>query len=438
MTTSDAGPYAGYFTDTLAEADPEVGAAILGELRRQQDQIELIASENVVSLASLQALGSVMTNKTVEGYPGRRYYGGAEFADAIERLAIDRARKLFGCAYANVQPHSGSQANQAVYFALLVPGDTILSMALAAGGHLSHGAPPNITGKWLNPVHYGVRRDDGRIDYDEVERLALEHRPRLIIAGGSAYPRVIDFARFRAVADAVGARLMTDIAHFSGLVAAGLHPSPFPHAHVVTTTTYKNLPGTRGGLILCDDADLARRFDSAVFPGIQGSTLLNAIAAKAVCLGAALRPEFKDYARAVLDNARTLAGRLAGHRLEVVTGGTDTPLMLIDLRGRGLTGDVASASLEAAGLTCNKNAVPFDPTPPAVTSGIRLGVSAGTTRGFGRAEFEDIGDMIAAVLDALAGDRAGDGGLQSAVRERVRGLCRRFPIYPGLGGDDAG
>ncbi len=429
MTTSEAGPYAGYFTDSLAEADPEVGAAILGELRRQQDQIELIASENLVSLASLQALGSVMTNKTVEGYPGRRYYGGAEFADTLEALAVERAKALFGCGFANVQPHSGSQANQAVYLALLEPGDTILSMALAAGGHLSHGAAPNLSGKWLRPVQYGVRREDGRIDYDEVERLALEHRPKLIIAGGSAYPRALDFARFRAIADAAGSRLMADIAHFSGLVAAGLHPDPFPHAHVVTTTTYKNLPGTRGGMILCNDAELARRFDAAVFPGIQGSTLLHAIAAKAVVLGAALKPEFKDYAAAVLDNARTLAATIAGHGFEVVAGGTDTPLMLIDLRPKGLTGDVASARLEAAGLTCNKNAVPFDEAPPTVTSGLRFGVSAGTTRGFAKAEFAEVGEMIAAVLD---------GRPQGEVRERVRALCRRFPIYPGLDGGDAG
>ena len=426
------GPRPGYFTDDLATVDAEVHGAILGELRRQQDQIELIASENIVSLASLQALGSVMTNKTVEGYPGRRYYGGARFADQVESLAIERARAVFGCAFANVQPHSGSQANQAVYLALLRPGDTILSMALAAGGHLSHGAAFNMSGKWMKAVQYGVRRADGRIDYDEVEGLAREHGPALIIAGGSAYARVIDFARFRAIADSVGAYLMVDMAHFTALVAGGLHPSPVPHAHVVTSTTYKNLAGVRGGLILTNDRGLARKFDSAVFPGIQGSTILNAISAKAVCLGEALRPEFNEYARAVLENARTLAATLAEAGLHVVSGGTDTPLMLVDLRPRGLTGDVASEYLEQAGLTCNKNAVPFDEQPPAVTSGLRFGVSAGTTRGFRAAEFRAIGGMIARVLEALAAGPDEAAAAATKVRAEVHDLCRRFPIYPGL------
>ncbi len=422
------GPHPGYFTDGLAAADPEVHGAIVGELRRQQDQIELIASENVVSLASLGALGSVMTNKTVEGTPGRRYYGGAEFADQVETLAIERAKRLFGCAFANVQPHSGSQANQAVYLALLKPGDTILAMALNAGGHLSHGAAPNISGKWFRAVHYGVGRDDGLIDFDEVESLACEHKPRLIIAGGSAYSRVIDFARFRAIANAVDARLLVDMAHFAGLVAGGVHPDPLPHAHVVTATTYKNLRGGRGGLILTNDGELARRFDSGVFPGVQGSVLLNAVAAKAVCLGEALRPEFKAYAQAVLDNARALAAALMARRVDIVGGGTDTPLMLADLRARSLTGDTASRALEAAGLTCNKNAVPFDEQPPTVTSGLRFGVAAATTRGFGTTEFAAVGAMIADVLDELADGRE----RASDVRQRVSALCRAFPIYPDL------
>ncbi len=423
---------AGYFTDGLEVVDPEVHRAVIGELRRQQDQIELIASENTVSLASLAAIGSVMVNKTVEGYPGRRYYGGVEFADVVESLAIERAKRLFGCAHANVQPHSGSQANLAVYLALLKPADVILGMSLAAGGHLSHGAAPNLSGKWMKAVQYGVRAGDGLIDYDEVERLARQHRPRMLIAGGSAYPRVIDFARFRAIADAVGAWLLADIAHFAGLVAGGVHPDPFPHAHVVTLTTYKNLRGVRGGVILTNDGDLARKIDSAVFPGLQGSTILNAIAAKAVCLGEALRPEFKDYAKSVLDNARALASALAGGGVPIVTGGTDTPLMLADLRPRGLTGDVASASLEAAGLTCNKNAVPFDPLPPKVTSGLRFGVSAATTRGFGVAEFEAIGAMIAEVLDALGAGPDNARTVEREVSEKVRVLCRAFPIYPEL------
>ena len=432
MTSSriPPGAPAGYFSDALAVVDPEVHAAIAGELRRQQDQIELIASENLVSVACLAALGSVMTNKTVEGYPGRRYYGGAAFADQVERLAIERAKRLFGCAHANVQPHSGSQANQAVYLALLAPGEVILGMDLQAGGHLSHGARASFSGRWLDAVHYGVGAD-GRIDYDAVEAVARDKRPKLIIAGGSAYARVIDFARFRAIADAVGAYLLVDMAHFAGLVAAGVHPSPLPHAHVVTATTYKNLRGARGGFILTDDADLARRIDAAVFPGLQGSTILNAIAAKAVCLGEALRPEFKTYARAVLENARALAARLIERGLGVVGGGTDTPLMLVDLRSKGLTGEAASRSLEAAGLACNKNAVPGDPEPPQVTSGLRFGVSAGTTRGFGSAEFGAVGSMIADVLDGLARGGSDKAAAETRVRRRVLALCRRFPIYQG-------
>ena len=429
---SSLGPHSGYFTAGLAEADPEIAAAVADELRRQNEQIELIASENIVSNAVLEAQGSVLTNKTVEGYPGKRYHGGAVNVDVIERLAIERASRLFGCAFANVQPHSGSQANQVVFLALLRPGDTILSMDLAAGGHLSHGAAPNLSGKWFEPVQYGVRRHDGRIDYDEVESLARAHAPKLIIAGGSAYPRAIDFARFRTIADEVGAHLLVDMAHFAGLVAGGVYPHPFPHAHVVTTTTYKNLRGARGGIVLCDDAALARKIDSAVFPGLQGSPLLHAIAAKAVCLGEALRPEFKAYARAVLENARALAVALEGRGLEIVSGGTDTPLMLVDLRPKGLTGDIAQASLDAAGLACNKNAIPFDPEKPAVTSGLRLGASAGTTRGFGTAEFARIGELIAEVLDGLSQNAGDNAALEAAVAARVAELCRAFPIYPGL------
>ena len=425
-------PHPGYFTADLSQADPELDRLIRGEVARQQDQIELIASENIVSRAVLEAQGSVLTNKTVEGYCGRRYHGGAEFADAIERLAIERAKRLFGCAFANVQPHSGSQANQVVYLALLRPGDTILGMSLAAGGHLSHGAAVNQSGKLFNAVHYGVRREDALIDYDEVERLALAQRPQLVIAGGSAYSRVIDFARFRAIAERVGALLLVDMAHIAGLVAGGVHPSPIPHAHVTTTTTYKSLRGARGGLVLANDAGLARKIDAAVFPGVQGSPLLHGIAAKAACLGEALRPEFRAYARAVLDNARALAATLMTRGLEVVSGGTDTALMLVDLGPRGLTGDVASRSLEAAGLTCNKNAVPFDSQKPSVTSGLRLAASAGTTRGFGTPEFRRIGDLVADVLDGLAASPDDNGAAETAARAEVRELCRRFPIYPDL------
>jgi len=424
------GPHPGYFTARLADIDPEVHAALEGERRRQAHQVELIASENLVSAASLEALGSVLVNKTVEGYPGRRYYGGAEFADAVESLAVERAKRLFGCGFANVQPHSGSQANQAVYQALLEPGDPVLGLALAAGGHLSHGAAPNQSGKLYRVAHYGVREDDGLIDYEEVAQLARAHRPRLVICGGSAYPRVIDFARLRAIADEIGASLLADMAHFAGLVAGGVHPSPIGHAHVVTATTYKNLRGARGGLILTDDEALARRLDAAVFPGVQGSVILNAVAAKAVCLGEALRPEFGDYARAVLANARALAAALAERGVGVVTGGTDTPLVLVDLRPQGLTGARAAESLEAAGLTCNKNAVPGDRRPPTVTSGVRLGASAGTTRGFGEPEFRAIGELTAEVLAGLAANGEDNGAVERRVCAQVRELCRRFPIYP--------
>ena len=420
----------GYFLDHLRTADPEVHEALAGELERQQDGIELIASENLVSQASLEALGSIIVNKTVEGRPGERYYGGAEFADRIETLAIERAKTLFGCGFANVQPHSGSQANQAVFLALLKPGDTVLSMALDAGGHLSHGAAPNLTGKWFNPVRYGTDVS-GFIDFGEVERLAHEHRPKLIICGGSAYPRAIDFAGFRAIAGSVDAMLLADMAHFAGLVAGGVHPSPLPHAHVTTATTYKNLRGGRGGIILTDDPTLARKLDSAVFPGVQGSVILNAVAAKAVCLGEALRPEFKTYAARVLANARALADTLMQRGIAIVAGGTDTPLLVADLRPLRLTGAAASDSLEAAGLTCNKNAVPGDTQPPKVTSGLRFGSAAGTTRGFREAEFRRIGGWIADVLHAMAASGARDETLERTIRADVLALCRAFPIYPG-------
>ncbi|MDX1431185.1 MAG: serine hydroxymethyltransferase [Gammaproteobacteria bacterium] len=418
-------PHPGYFDRGLAEIDPEVHAALAAEEARQQDGIELIASENIVSRATLDALGTAMVNKTVEGYPGARYYGGAEHADAVERLAIERARRLFACAYANVQPHSGSQANLAVFLAFVRPGETVLSMDLSSGGHLSHGARANLTGKWFDIVHYGVDAATGLIDMDQVRDLARARRPRLIICGGSAYPRAIDFAAFRRVADEVGAVLLADMAHFAGLVAGGQHPSPVPHAHVSTATTYKNLRGVRGGLILADDESLAKKLDSAVFPGVQGSVILNAVAAKAVCLGEALRPEFEDYARQVLANARALADTLMARGVDVVTGGTDTPLMLVDLRLRDVTGADASAALERAGLTCNKNSVPGDTRPPQITSGLRFGVSAGTTRGLHEAEFHRVGELIADVLDAL-----GPGGaVESRVRDEVRELTRAFPIY---------
>jgi len=433
MSQINDGPHEGYFSKHLTDTDAEVAAAIKGELNRQQQGIELIASENIVSQASLDALGAPIVNKTVEGYPGRRYYGGVEFADKVESLAIERAKQLFGCAFANVQPHSGSQANQAVYLALLSPGDTVLSMALASGGHLSHGAAPNLTGKWMNVIQYGVSADSGLIDMGEVRELARTHKPKLIICGGSAYPRAIDFKAFRDVANEVGAYLMADIAHFAGLVAGGVHPSPLDHAHVTTATTYKNLRGVRGGLILCNDETLSKKFNSAVFPGIQGSSILNAIAAKAVCLGEALRPEFGDYAKNVLNNARRLAATLIERGVPIVTGGTDTPLMLVDLRDLGITGVDASDSLERAGLTCNKNAIPGDTQPPTVTSGLRFGVSAGTTRGFREIEFQQIGNMVADVLMGLKfNGPEGNGDIETVIREQVLALCGRYPIYSNL------
>jgi glycine hydroxymethyltransferase len=401
-------------------------------LRRQQDQIELIASENIVSLAVLEAQGSVLTNKYAEGYPGRRYYGGCEYVDIAEQLAIDRAKELFGCSFANVQPHSGAQANQCVLMALCRPGDTILGLSLSAGGHLTHGAPPNQSGKWFNAVQYGVRPEDGLIDFDEVERLAREHKPKLIIAGGSAYPRILDFARFRAIADEVGAIFHVDMAHFAGLVAAGIHPSPLPHAHVVTTTTHKTLRGARGGMVLSNDEALGKKINSAAFPGLQGGPLMHAIAGKAVALGEALQPEFKVYARAVVDNAQILAQTLLENGFDIVTGGTDTHLMLVDLRPKGLTGKAAEESLDRAGITCNKNGVPFDPEKPTVTSGIRLGTPAATTRGFGQEEFRQVGEMITRVLDGLIESPDDNGAKEAELRVEVRALCGRFPIYPEL------
>ena len=420
-----------FFAGSLAEIDPEVSAAVGKELGRQRGTIELIASENIVSRAVLEAQGSVLTNKYAEGYPGRRYYGGCEFVDIAEQLAIDRAKRLFECNFANVQAHSGSQANQAVMLALLQPGDTIMGMSLAAGGHLTHGAAPNLSGKWFRAIHYGVRREDARIDFDEVERLAKAERPKLIIAGGSAYPRIIDFARFRRIADEIGAFLMVDMAHFAGLVAGGAHPSPLPHAHVVTTTTHKTLRGPRGGMILSTDEDLGKKINSAIFPGLQGGPLMHAVAAKAVMLGEALRPEFKLYARAVVDNAKALAARLVDRGLAIVSGGTDTHLMLVDLRPKQLTGKAAEASLERAGITCNKNGIPFDPEKPTVTSGVRLGSPAGTTRGFGAAEFREIGDLIAEVLDGLHANSDKNQSVEAAVRRKVEALCAAFPVYSG-------
>src|SRR5438128_3356086 len=412
-----------FFTATLAEADPEIAAAIKGELGRQRHEIELIASENIVSRAVLEAQGSVMTNKYAEGYPGARYYGGCEYVDVIETLAIERAKKLFGCEFANVQPNSGSQMNQAVFLALLQPGDSFMGLDLAAGGHLTHGSPVNMSGKWFKPIPYGVRRDDHRIDMDEVQKLAREHRPKAIIAGGSAYPRIIDFRRFRAIADEVGAYLLVDMAHFAGLVAGGAHPSPFPHAHVVTSTAHKTLRGPRSGFILTDDEELAKKINSAVFPGLQGGPLMHVIAAKAVAFGEALRPAFKLYARNVVANAKALAETLKSKGLDIVSGGTDTHLMLVDLRPKRLTGKVAELALERARITCNKNGVPFDPQKPAVTSGIRLGTPAGTTRGFGIAEFQEVGELIVELLDVLSEKGVDEDSLtEAAVREKVRKL----------------
>ena len=419
-----------FFGASLAETDPELAAAIGRELVRQQDGIELIASENIVSAAVMQAQGSVLTNKYAEGYPGRRYYGGCVEVDVAETLAIERAKQLFGCSYINVQPHSGAQANQAVFLALVKPGDTILGMSLDAGGHLTHGAAPNLSGKWFRAVQYGVRREDGLLDYDQLEAMARAEKPKLIIAGGSAYPRVIDFARIRRVADEVGAFFMVDMAHFAGLVAAGVYPTPLPHAHVVTTTTHKTLRGPRGGMILSNDAELGKKFNSAVFPGLQGGPLMHVIAGKAAAFGEALRPEFKAYQQAVVDNARALAATLVEQGLAIVTGGTDSHLMLVDLRPKRVTGKAAEASLERAHMTANKNAIPFDPEKPAITSGVRLGTPAGTTRGFGVAEFQQIGRMIGEVLDGLAASNDGTNAVvEAAVGARVKELCARFPIY---------
>ena len=423
----------GFFTRSLEDADPAVFAGVRHELAREQHQIELIASENIVSRAVLEAQGSVFTNKYAEGYPGKRYYQGCAPSDEVEQLAIDRAKRLFGCGFANVQPHSGAQANGAVMLALTKPGDTIMGLSLAAGGHLTHGAKAAMSGKWYNAVQYGVRRDDHLIDFDQVEGLAKEHRPTLIIAGGSAYPRTIDFARFRAIADEVGAMFMVDMAHFAGLVAGGVHPTPFGHAHVVTTTTHKTLRGPRGGMVMTDDEAIAKKVNSAVFPGLQGGPLMHVIAAKAVAFGEALEPGFKSYAKAVVANAKVLAARLKERGADLVAGGTDTHLALVDLSPLGVTGRDADEALERAAITCNKNGIPFDPLPPVKTSGIRIGSPAGTTRGFGPAEFRDIGDMIADVLEGLRRKgEDGDAAVEAQVKRRVRALCERFPIYEGL------
>jgi glycine hydroxymethyltransferase len=432
LTDPSAMPRTDFFTATLAESDPEIAEAIRLELGRQRDEIELIASENIVSRAVLEAQGSVLTNKYAEGLPGRRYYGGCHFVDVAENLALDRVKKLFGCGFANVQPHSGAQANAAAFMALMKPGDTFLGLNLAAGGHLTHGSPVNYSGKWFRPVPYGVRRDDQRIDMDEVAKLAREHKPKVIVAGGSAYPRIIDFRRFREIADEVGALLMVDMAHFAGLVAGGAHPSPFPHAHVVTSTTHKTLRGPRGGFILTNDEELGKKINSAVFPGFQGGPLMHVIAAKAVGFGEALRPSFKVYAKNIVENAKALAEILKSKGLDIVSGGTDTHLMLVDLRPKRLTGKVAESALGRAHITCNKNGIPFDPEKPAITSGIRLGTPAGTTRGFGIAEFRQVGELICEVLDVLSQKGTEEDSLtEAAVREKVKRLVTRFPIYNG-------
>src|SRR5438270_394170 len=419
-----------FFGASLAETDPELAAAIDGELAREQDGIELIASENIVSAAVLEAQGSVLTNKYAEGLPGRRYYGGCEYVDIAETVAIERVTRLFGCKFANVQPHSGASANAAAFMALMAPGDTLMGFNLAAGGHVTHGSPVNMSGRWFKPVPYGVRRDDHRIDFDEVQRLAREHKPKVIIAGGSAYPRTLDFRRFRAIADEVEAKLLVDMAHFAGLVAAGVHPSPFPHAHVVTSTAHKTLRGPRSGFILTNDEELAKKINSAVFPGLQGGPLMHVIAAKAVAFGEALRPSFKLYARDVVANAKALAETLKSKGLDIVSGGTDTHLMLVDLRPKNLTGKVAELALGRAHITCNKNGIPYDPEKPMVTSGVRLGTPAGTTRAFGVAEFRQIGDMIVEVLDVLSQKGSDeDSMIEAAVREKVKALVKRFPIY---------
>ncbi|UGX89784.1 serine hydroxymethyltransferase (plasmid) [Bradyrhizobium barranii subsp. barranii] len=419
-----------FFTDDIANTDPAVAAAIASELGRQRDEIELIASENIVSHAVLQAQGSVLTNKYAEGYPGRRYYGGCQFVDVAEDLAITRAKELFGCAYANVQPNSGSQANQAVFMALMKPGDTFMGLDLAAGGHLTHGAKPNVSGKWFNVVSYGVRKHDHRVDMETLERLANEHRPKLIVAGGSAYSRFWDFAEFRRIADSVGAYLFVDMAHFAGLVAGGVHPSPFPHAHVVSSTTHKTLRGPRGGLILTNDEELSRKIDSAIFPGLQGGPLMHVIAAKAVAFGEALDPQFRVYARDVVENAKVLAAALVEEGFSIVSGGTDNHLMLVDVRGKNLTGKTAEAALGRANITCNKNGIPFDQEKPTVTSGIRLGTAAATSRGFGRHEFETVGRLIATVLNAVSASNDGTAAaVEAAAKAKVAELTASFPVY---------
>ena len=423
----------GFFADTLRDADPEIADAIRLELGRQRDKIELIASENIVSRAVLEAQGSVLTNKYAEGYPGRRYYGGCEYVDVIEELAIERAKQLFGAGFANVQPNSGSQMNQAVFLGLLQPGDTFMGLDLNAGGHPTHGSPVNLSGKWFKPVSYGVRRDDQLLDMDEVARIAHEHRPKLIIAGGTAYSRLWDFDAFRQIADEIDAYLMVDMAHFAGLVAGGMHPNPLPHAHVVTTTTHKSLRGPRGGMILTNHEDIAKKMNSAVFPGLQGGPLMHVIAAKAVAFAEALRPDFKVYANNIVENARALADSLKQAGLDIVSGGTDNHLMLVDLRPYGATGKAAEKALDRAAITCNKNGIPFDPEKPFVTSGIRLGTPAGTTRGFGPAEFREIGGLIAEVVDGLRKNGPdGDAQVEASVQGRVEALCSRFPIYPEL------
>lgn len=421
----------GFFTQSLAERDPEIAGWIAQELKRQQEKIELIASENITSRAVLEATGSVLTNKYAEGYPGKRYYGGCEYVDEIETIAIERAKKLFGCNFANVQPNSGSQMNQAVFLALLQPGDTFMGLDLAAGGHLTHGSPVNMSGKWFNPVSYGVDRESHRIDLDEVARIARENKPKLIIAGGTAYSRTWDWAAFRAIADEVGAYLLVDMSHISGLVAGGAHPSPIPHAHVVTSTTHKSLRGPRSGIILSNDEAIAKKMNSAIFPGLQGGPLMHVVAAKAVCFAEAMRPEFKAYAASVVENAKALAASLQEQGLDIVSGGTDNHSMLVDLRPKQAKGKHAEHALDRASITCNKNAIPYDPEKPFVTSGLRLGTPAGTTRGFGPAEFREIGRMIADVVEGLRKNgEAGDGQIEARVKEEAEALCARFPIYP--------
>jgi glycine hydroxymethyltransferase len=421
----------GFFTRSLAEADPEIAGWIAKELGRQQDKIELIASENITSKAVLEATGSVLTNKYAEGYPGKRYYGGCEYVDEIETIAIERAKKLFGCNFANVQPNSGSQMNQAVFLAMLQPGDTFMGLDLAAGGHLTHGSPVNMSGKWFNPVSYGVDRESHRIDLDEVAKTAREHKPKLIIAGGTAYSRIWDWAAFRAIADEVGAILLVDMSHISGLVAGGAHPSPIPYADIVTTTTHKSLRGPRSGVILSNDEAIAKKMNSAIFPGLQGGPLMHVVAAKAVCFAEAMKPEFKLYAKAVVENAKALAASLEEQGLDIVSGGTDNHSMLVDLRPKQAKGKHAEHALDRASITCNKNAIPYDPEKPFVTSGLRLGSPAGTTRGFGVAEFRDIGRMIADVVEGLRKNgEAGDGQIEARVKEEAEALCARFPIYP--------